>query len=190
MLTGLILSGKGLFFRNARAIALFFLYVFHVSGRGAVRFPFVKRRFSPAETYVSRKENIENVGRFVQICPCSERFLKCFLEYCMRKSRLLRWTGASVSCVLGCFSGFWPSCKEISCRIFPSFRCSLVPVRCASLPFPFTHAPMCAYTRPREIHNVVSFAFLFVDLKKYSPATVLFSVAYKNLQKFLKKRVR
>ncbi len=118
MLTGLILSGKGLFFRNARAIALFFLYVFHVSGRGAVRFPFVKRRFPPGKTYVSRKENIENVGRFVQICPCSERFLKCFLEYCMRKSRLLWWTGDSVSYVFGCFSGFWPSCKEISCRIF------------------------------------------------------------------------
>ena len=56
--------------------------------------------------------------------------------------------------------------------------------------FFITHAFMCACTRPREIHNVVSFPFLFVDLKKYSPATVLFPATYKNLQKFLKKRVR
>ena len=145
--------------------------------------------FSPAETYVSREGDIEKVGRFVQICPCSERFLKCFLKYCMRKSRLLWWTGDSVSCVFGCFSGFWPSCKEISCRIFPCFRCSLVPVRRASLPFLFTHALMCACTRPREIHNVGLFPSVSGVVGKTCPATRYFSGAYKNLQKFLQKRV-
>ena len=149
----------------------------------------MKRTFSPAETYVSREGDIEKVGRFVQICPCSERFLKCFLKYCMRKSRLLWWTGDSVSCVFGCFSGFWPSCKEISCRIFRVSAVLLYQFGVHPCLFFITHAFMCACTRPREIHNVMSFLFLFVDLKKYSPATVLFSATYKNPQKFLQKRV-
>ena len=44
----------------------------------------------------------------------------------------------------------------------------------------FTYAYMRAYVRPREIHNVGLFPFLFVDLKKYSHATVLFPVIYKK----------
>ena len=107
----------------------------------------------------------------------------------MRKSRLLWWTGDSVSCVFGCFSGFWPSCKEISCRIFRVSAVLLYQFGVHPCLFFITHAFMCACTRPREIHNVMSFLFLFVDLKKYSPATVLFSATYKNPQKFLQKRV-
>ena len=42
--------------------------------------------------------------------------------------------------------------------------------------------------RPREIHNVVSFPFLFVDLKKYSLATVLFPVIYKKNFKISSKK--
>ena len=83
----------------------------------------------------------------------------------------------------GVFPFFLPSCKEISGRIFPCFRCFIVPVRYASLPFPFTHAPMCAYTRPREIHNVVPFPSVSGSVKKRSPATVLFTTIYKKSSK-------
>ena len=64
-----------------------------------------------------------------------------------------------------------------------------VPTRRASLPFPFTHAPMCAYTRPREIHNVVPFPFLFESIKKCSPTTVLFTMIYRKSSKNLQKSI-
>ena len=87
----------------------------------------------------------------------------------------------------GVFPFLGPSCKEISCRIFPCFCCFLVPTRRVSLPFPFTHARIYAYTRPREIHNVVSFPFLFESIKKRSPATDLFPVIYRKSSKILQK---
>ena len=110
------------------------------------------------------------------------RYLSCRLW----KSRLLWWTGTSVSCVLGCFSGFWPSCKEISCRIFPCIRCFFVSLRCASSPFPLI---MCVRTRPREIHNVGLFPSVPGGVGKTCPATRSFPATYKNLQKILQKRV-
>ena len=52
-----------------------------------------------------------------------------------------------------------------------------------------THAHMCAYVRPREIHNVELFPFLFVDLKKYPSAMFLFTDVYKKSAKFPQKIV-
>ena len=43
-----------LYSSNVGRITFRCLYVFHVSGRGAVRFPAVKRRFPTGKTYVSR----------------------------------------------------------------------------------------------------------------------------------------
>ena len=55
-----------LYSRNVGKITFRCLYVFHVSGRGAVRFPAVKRRFPPGKTYVSRQGNIKNADLPVQ----------------------------------------------------------------------------------------------------------------------------
>ena len=46
--------------------------------------------------------------------------------------------------------------------------------------FVCTCARMCAYTRPREIHNVGLFPSVFESIKKRSHATVLFTAIYKN----------
>ena len=148
-----------------------------------VCFPFGKRTFSRAETYVFREENIENAGSLWKKCAGGASFSGRYLSCRLRKSRILWRTGDSVSCVFGRFSVFLPLCKEISGRIFPCFRCFIVPVRYASLPFPFTHAPMCAYTRPREIHNVVPFPSVLGSIKKRSPATVLFTAVYRKSSK-------
>ena len=87
----------------------------------------------------------------------------------------------------GVFSSFWLSCKEISCRIFPCFRCFLYRLGmhlCLSL-LHLRH--MRARTRPREIHNAGLFTPVSESIKKYSPITFLFPVIYeissKNLQK-------
>ena len=48
---------------------------------------------------------------------------------------------------------------------------------------------MCAYTRPREIHNVGLFPSVFESIKKRSPATVLFTAVYKNSSKFPQKSI-
>ena len=47
---------------------------------------------------------------------------------------------------------------------------------------------MCAYTRPREIHNVGLFPSVFESIKKRSHATVLFTVFYKKIFKFSAKK--
>ena len=55
--------------------------------------------------------------------------------------------------------------------------------------FVYTCARMCAYTRPREIHNVGLFPSVFESIKKRSPATVLFTAVYKNSSKFPQKSI-
>jgi len=47
---------------------------------------------------------------------------------------------------------------------------------------------MCAYTRPREIHNVGLFPSVFESIKKRSPATVLFTAVYKKTFKISSKK--
>ena len=55
--------------------------------------------------------------------------------------------------------------------------------------FVCTCARMCAYTRPREIHNVGLFPSVFESIKKRLPATVLFTAVYKKSSKFLQKSI-
>ena len=55
--------------------------------------------------------------------------------------------------------------------------------------FVCTCARMCAYTRPREIHNVGLFPSVFESIKKRLPATVLFTAIYKNSSKFPQKSI-
>ena len=54
--------------------------------------------------------------------------------------------------------------------------------------FVYKCARMCAYTRPREIHNVGLFPSVFESIKKRSHATVLFTVFYKKNFKFSAKK--
>ena len=56
-------------------------------------------------------------------------------------------------------------------------------------PFVCTCVRMCAYTRPREIHNVGLFPSVFESIKKRSPATVLFTAVYKKSSKFPQKSI-
>ncbi|WP_418573633.1 hypothetical protein [Phocaeicola sp.] len=51
-----------------------------------------------------------------------------------------------------------------------------------------TGARICAYTRPREIHNVGLFPSVFESIKKRSPATVLFTAVYKKTFKISAKK--
>lgn len=74
---------KEVFFRNARAINLFFLYVFYVSVRRDVCFPAVKRTFSRAETYVFREENVENAGSLWKKCAGGANFSGRYLSCCL-----------------------------------------------------------------------------------------------------------
>ena len=55
--------------------------------------------------------------------------------------------------------------------------------------FVCTCARICAYTRPREIHNVGLFPSVFESIKKRSPATVLFTAVYKKSSNFLQKSI-
>ena len=67
------------------------------------------------------------------------------------------------------------SCNSFMCACFFLFVC--------------TCAHMCAYTRPREIHNVGLFPSVFESIKKRLPATVLFTAVYKKSSKFPQKSI-
>ena len=66
------------------------------------------------------------------------------------------------------------SCNFFMCACFFLFVCTCV--------------RMCAYTRPREIHNVGLFPSVFESIKKRLPSTVLFTAVYKKHSKFLQKK--
>ena len=67
------------------------------------------------------------------------------------------------------------SCNFFMCACFFLFVCTCV--------------RMCAYTRPREIHNVGLFPSVFESIKKRLPATVLFTAVYKKSSKFPQKSI-
>ena len=66
------------------------------------------------------------------------------------------------------------SCNFFMCACFFLFVC--------------TCARICAYTRPREIHNVGLFPSVFPAFKKCSPAICSYSVIYKKIFKFSAKK--
>ena len=173
-----------------------------------VCFPAVKRTFSRAETYVSREENIENVGSFWKKCACGANFPGLYLSCRLRKSRLLWWTGDSVPCVFGRFSGFRLPCRKISGRIFPCLCCFFsLDDDFLSVPFMFhpqvpscllyvylslfssACAYTCARTCPREIHNVGLFSPIYACFKKCTCLTSLFPAIYKKSSKIPQKSI-
>ena len=60
---------------------------------------------------------------------------------------------------------------------------------CACFLFVCTCARMCAYTRPREIHNVGLFPSVFPLFKKCPHAIGYYSVIYENSSKFPQKSI-
>ena len=67
------------------------------------------------------------------------------------------------------------SCNFFMCACFFLFVCTCV--------------RMCAYTRPREIHNVGLFPSVFPSFKKCPHAICYYSVIYKDSSIFFQKRV-
>ena len=97
--------------------------VFYVSGMRNVCFPAGKRTFSTAETYVSRKENIENAGSLGKKCACGVK--------------------SPGHCLFSVFNLFFFGVEpQVPSRLLYVYL-SLFPSACA-----YT----CARTCPREIH--------------------------------------